>query len=71
MKSPRSRMVLSASLMRGSFPRTSRRPARLAGEARPRVMSTKSLPPASYIGRKAVSWNRESPRGFMGSVIIC
>ena len=72
MKSPRSRMVCSASPISGSdFPRTSMRPARLAGEARPRVTLTNSLPPASYIGRKAVSWNRESPRGFMGSVIIC
>ncbi|HZY57863.1 MAG TPA: PEP/pyruvate-binding domain-containing protein [Rubrobacteraceae bacterium] len=72
MKSPRSRMVCSASLISGSdFPRTSRRPARLAGEARPRVTSTNSLPPSSYMGRPAVSCHRESPRGFMASVIIC
>jgi hypothetical protein len=28
------------------------------------VTSTKSLPPASYIGRRAVSWNRESPKAL-------
>jgi len=55
----------------GSPQGTSRRSARLAGEARPRVTSTNSLPPASDMGRPAVSWNGESPRGFTGSVIIC
>ena len=72
MKSPRSRTVCSASPISGSdFPRSSRKPARLAGEARIWVTSTNSLPPASSMGRPAVSWNRESPSGFMGSVIIC
>ena len=49
----------------------SRRLARLAGEARAWVTSTNSLPPASCIGRAAVNCQKESPRGFMGSVIIC
>ena len=72
MKSPRSRTVSSASLISGSdLPAISRRPARLAGEARRRVASTNSLPPASCIGAMAVSCHTEMPRGFMGSVIIC
>ena len=72
MKSPRSRMVCSASPISGSdFPRSPRRPARLAGEARIWVTSTNSLPPASLMGRGVVSCHTESPRGFMGSVIIC
>ena len=72
MKSPRSRTVCSASPISGSdFPSISRRPARLAGEARPWVTSTNSLPPASAMGRRVVSCHKESPRGFMGSVIIC
>ena len=45
--------------------------ARLAGEARRWATSTNSLPPASCIGGSAISWNSESPSGFMGSVIIC
>ena len=66
MKFPRSRTVSSASLISGSdFPR-SRRRARPAGEARCRVTSTNSLPPASYIGRRAVSCQTESPRGLHG-----
>ena len=72
MKSPRSRTVSSASLISGSdLPTSSRRPARLAGEARRRVTSTNSHPPASCIGVMAVSCHTETPRGFMGSVIIC
>ena len=72
MKSPRSRMVCSASLISGSdFPMTSRRPARPAGEARIWVTSTNSLPPASAMGRGVVICQKESPRGFMASVIIC
>ena len=72
MKSPRSRMVCSASPISGSdLPKTSRRPARLAGDAKRRVTSTNSLPPASYMGRGVVSCHKESPRGFMASVIIC
>ena len=71
-RSPRSTMVCSASPISGSpLPMTSRRAARLPGEARPRATSTNSLPPASYIRGIAVSWNTESPSGFMGSVIIC
>ena len=35
----------------GPFPRTSRRPARLDGDARLRATSTNSRPPLSYIGR--------------------
>ena len=50
---------------------SSRSAARLAGDARRSVTSTNSRPPASYIGGRAVSWNSESPSGFMGSVIIC
>ncbi len=49
---------------------TSRRAARLAGDARSRATSTNSLPPATYIGRRVVICQRESPRGFMASVII-
>jgi len=72
MKSRRARIVRSASPISGSdLPRTSRSPARLAGQARRAVTSTNNLPAASYIGVPAVSWNSESPRGFMGSVIIC
>ena len=72
MKSPRSRTVSSASLINGSpLPMTSRRPARLAGEAKRRVTSTNSRPPASCIGAMAVSCHTETPSGFMGSVIIC
>ena len=57
---------------RGSpLPRTSKRPARLAGDAKPKATSTNSLPPATYIGRGVVSCQKESPRGFMASVIIC
>ena len=51
MKSPRSRTVCSASPISGSHrPMTSRSAARLAGDARRRVTSTNSLPPASCIG---------------------
>ena len=72
MKSPRSRTVCSASPISGSdLPKASRRPARLAGDARPRVTSTNSLPPASCMGRMAVSCHREIPKGFLASVIIC
>ena len=72
MKSPRSRMVCSASPISGSdLPRAFRRPARLAGEPSAWVTSTNSLPPASDMGRGVVSCHTESPRGFMGSVIIC
>ena len=71
-KPSRSRMVASASPISGSdFPIIPTRAARLPGDASRRVTSTNSLPPASYIRGKAVSWNSESPRGFMGSVIIC
>ena len=72
MKSPRSRMVCSASPISGSdFPRSPKSPARLSGEARIRVTSTNSLPPASPMGRGVVSCHIERPRGFMGSIIIC
>ena len=37
----------------------------------PEATSTNSLPPATYIGRGVVSCQKESPRGFMASVIIC
>ena len=50
---------------------TSKRPARLAGDAKSEATSTNSLPPATYIGRGVVSCQKESPRGFMASVIIC
>ena len=71
MKSPRSRTVSSASLISGSpFPITSRRPARVADEARRAVTSTNSLPPASTMGARVVSRKKESPRGFIASVII-
>ncbi len=72
MKSRRSRMVCSASLVSGSaFPMSSRRAARLDGDASRGVASTNSLPPASHIGARAVSCQTESPSGFMASVIIC
>ena len=50
-----------------------RRGGRRGWPGRPgaRATSTNSLPPASYIRGIAVSWNTESPSGFMGSVIIC
>ena len=72
MKSPRSRMVCSASPISGSdVPIISSRPARVAGEARRWATSTNSRPPASYIRGRAFICQTESPRGFMGSVIIC
>jgi hypothetical protein len=71
MKS-RSRIVCSASPISGSWlPSIARKPARPEGDASCRVTSTNSLPPASYMRGRAISWCRESPRGFMGSVIIC
>lgn len=71
-KPSRPRTVSRASLTSGSpFPRTSRRPSRLVGEASRRVTSTNSRPPASCIGTMAVSCHMEYPRGFMASVIIC
>ena len=70
-KSPRSRTVSSASRISGSpVPITSRRAARVAGDARRAVTSTNSRPPASTIGARVVSRKKESPRGFMASVII-
>ena len=67
MKSPRSRMVSSASPISGSdFPRASRTAARLAGEARRLVTSTNSLPPASYMGAGVISRNSGEPQGFHG-----
>ena len=45
--------------------------SRPAGDASSFTTSTNNLPPAAYMGRMAVSWNKDSPRGFMGSVIIC
>jgi len=72
MKSPRSRTVCTASPISGSdFPIIPTRPARLAGEARIRVTSTKSRPPASAMGLGVVICQKESPSGFMASVIIC
>ena len=72
MKSARSTMAWSAFPMSGSpLPMTSRRPARVTGDARARVTSTNSRPPASAIGRAAVSCHTESPNGVIGSVIIC
>ena len=71
-KSSRSITVSSASRSNGSpLPKSSSRPARLAGEARIWVTSTNSLPPAMLIGRGVVSCHMDSPRGFIGSVIIC
>ena len=67
MKSPRSRMVCSASPISGSpFPMTARRPARLAGEARARVTSTNSRPPASAMGRGVVICQNGEPQGLHG-----
>ncbi len=48
-----------------------RRPARTVGAPSAWVTSTNSLPPASDMGRGVVSCHTESPKGFMGSVIIC
>ena len=71
-KPSRSTMIRRASPISGSdFPASPRRPARLAGEARIWVTSTNSLPPASAMGRGVVICQKESPRGFIGSVIIC
>jgi hypothetical protein len=50
---------------------TSRRAARLVGDAKFEATSTNNLPPATYIGRGVVSCQKESPRGFIASVIIC
>jgi hypothetical protein len=67
MKPSRSRMVRSASPISGSdLPRTSRRPARLVGEARPWVTSTNRRLPASAMGRGVVSCQKESPRASWG-----
>jgi hypothetical protein len=72
MKSPRSMTVASASPISGSdLPKASNTPARVAGEPSAGATSTNSLPPASAMGRGVVSCHSESPRGFMGSVIIC
>ena len=72
MKSPRSRTVRSASPISGSdLPMPVTRASRLAGEASIWVTSTNSLPPISAIVRGVVSCHIDSPRGFMGSVIIC
>jgi hypothetical protein len=43
----------------------------LVGEASSFVRSTNNLPPAAYMGRAAVNCHKDSPKGFMGSVIIC
>ena len=67
MKSPRSRMVCSASPSSGSdLPATSRRPARLAGEPSAWVTSTNSLPPASAIGRGGRQLPKGEPQGLHG-----
>jgi len=72
MTSPRWRMVCRASPINGSdLPKASRMPARVVGEPSAGATSTNSLPPASAMGRGVVSCHKESPRGFMGSVIIC
>ena len=72
MKSPRSRTVLQhVPDQRIGPPQCLEEPARLAGVARRIVTSTKSLPPAAYIGAGVVSSQKESPSGFIGSVIIC
>jgi hypothetical protein len=72
MKPSRSAMLRSASPVSGSpFPMTSRRPARLDGEASRWVTSTNRRPPASAIGAGVVICQKESPSGFIGSVIIC
>ena len=72
MKSPRSRMVRIASPISGSDrPSSPMKFARPAGEASIRVTSTNSLPPASDIGARVVICQKESPSGFIGSVIIC
>jgi hypothetical protein len=44
---------------------------RLAGAASSWVTSTNRRPPASAIGRGVIICQKESPRGFMASVIIC
>ncbi len=70
-KPSRSTIACSAPPTSGSGFHSSSMPARVAGEARARVTSTNSLPPASYIRGMAISCQTESPRGFIGSVIIC
>ncbi len=60
MKSPRSRTVCSASPISGSaLPRTSRRPARLAGDAR-RLGDVDEQPPAGLVHRPR---GRQLPQG--------
>ena len=49
----------------------SSRAARLAGDDMPAVTSTNSRPPAVRIGARDVSCHTDSPRGRIGSVIIC
>jgi hypothetical protein len=72
MKPSRSRMVCSASPVSGSpFAMSSRRPARLAGEATRWVTSTNRRPPASAMGAGVVICQKDSPSGFIASVIIC
>ena len=72
MKPSRSMMVCSASPVSGSdLPRASRTSARLAGEASLWVTLTNRRPPASAMGAGVVICQKDSPRGFMGSVIIC
>ncbi len=67
----RAMTVSRASPVSGSpLPISATRPARVAGDARRAVTSTNSLPPASYMRGRAVSCHIESPRGFIGSVII-
>ena len=50
---------------------TSKRPARRAGDDRSGATSTNSLPPATYIDRGVVNCQKEMPKGFSASVIIC
>ncbi len=72
MKPSRSRMVFTASPISGSdFPMSSRSSTPLVGEASLRVTSTNRRPPATAMGAGVVICQKESPRGFMGSVIIC
>ena len=72
MKPSRSSTDRSASPMRGSDrPSVSSRPARAVGEPSTGATSTNSRPPASAMGRGVVSCHSDSPRGFIGSVIIC
>lgn len=68
---PRSRIVVSASLISGSPCPSVSTTAALAGDASIGATSTKSRPPAVRIGAGVVINQNDSPSGRIVSVIIC